>query len=110
MLNDDYNDNYSYVPPTPTAIDPAGCLCTECITGQYIQPFDATREQKWKCLMGALRNNTRETPSIVIRGSDFTTAPNGGEVDVVVTFMGEDFPFTIRKDAFIPAMEQNFDH
>jgi hypothetical protein len=46
------------------AIDPAGCGCTECLTGQYV-PLDlATREQVLKMLRGKLRNHTGESFTI----------------------------------------------
>lgn len=41
----------------PVAIDPAGCGCTECITGQYVPLDQATAAQVYAMLKGQLRNN-----------------------------------------------------
>ena len=41
----------------PTAIDPLGCGCTECITGEYVPLDRATPEQVLDMLTGGIRNN-----------------------------------------------------
>lgn len=48
------------MPTVPTAIDPAGCGCTECLTGQYVPLDQATPTQVLKMRIGQLRNNTGE--------------------------------------------------
>jgi hypothetical protein len=42
----------------PIQIDPPGCDCTECITGEYIPMDRATDQQLWEMLMGKLNNAT----------------------------------------------------
>ena len=44
----------------PTAIDPVGCGCTECLTGEYVPLDRATREQVRAMLKGKIQDNTRE--------------------------------------------------
>ena len=48
----------SWVPQLPLAIDPAGCGCTECLTGEYVPLDEATDDQLRMMLMGEIRNNT----------------------------------------------------
>lgn len=43
---------------TLTAVDPPGCGCTECITGQYVPLDHATPENITALLNGQLRNHT----------------------------------------------------
>lgn len=45
---------------TPIAIDPKGCGCTECCTGEYIPLDRATPEQIMLMINGKIRNNTGE--------------------------------------------------
>lgn len=52
----------------PTAIDPYGCTCTECQTGEYVPLEQATDAQLAAMLRGQIRDNT-----------------NTGELQVVVT-------------------------
>ncbi|MEU3904214.1 hypothetical protein AB0F20_10380 [Streptomyces goshikiensis] len=42
----------------PTAVDPAGCACTECITGQYVPLDRATEPHIAALLAGRLANHT----------------------------------------------------
>lgn len=44
--------------PWPIAIDPYGCGCTECITGQYVPLEQATDAQLAAMLRGELHDNT----------------------------------------------------
>lgn len=44
--------------PDPVAIDPPGCGCTECLTGEYIPLDQATEEQVRKLVKGKLVNHT----------------------------------------------------
>lgn len=41
----------------PTAIDPYGCGCMECITGEYVPLENASDEQLVDMLTGAIANN-----------------------------------------------------
>lgn len=43
------------------AIDPPGCGCTECLTGEYIPLDQATPEQVKSMLIGRLRDHTSAT-------------------------------------------------
>jgi hypothetical protein len=54
--------------PWPIAIDPAGCGCTECLTGEYVPLDQATDAQLAAMLRGEIRDNT-----------------NTGELEIVVT-------------------------
>lgn len=54
--------------PWPIAIDPYGCACTECLTGQYVPLEQATDAQLASMLRGEIYDNT-----------------NTGELEVVVT-------------------------
>lgn len=40
------------------AVDPPGCGCTECLTGEYIPLDQASEEQLVMLLRGELRDNT----------------------------------------------------
>jgi hypothetical protein len=42
----------------PVAIDPRGCSCTECLTGEYVPLDRATDAQIMAVLLGYVRNNT----------------------------------------------------
>jgi hypothetical protein len=44
--------------PWPIAIDPYGCGCTECLTGQYIPLEQASDAQLAAMLRGEIRDNT----------------------------------------------------
>ncbi len=55
-------------PAGPIAIDPYGCNCTECITGEYVPLERASDAQMAALLRGEIRDNT-----------------NTGELQVVVT-------------------------
>lgn len=62
--------------PWPLAIDPPGCGCTECITGEYV-PFDqATDEQIAALLRGEIHDNVGDgltvTASVRVSCGDFT--------------------------------------
>jgi DNA-binding PadR family transcriptional regulator len=54
--------------PWPIAIDPYGCGCTECITGEYVPLERATDAQLAAMLRGEIRDNT-----------------SAGELEIVVT-------------------------
>lgn len=44
--------------PMPIAIDPAGCGCTECLTGLYVPVDEATDGQLMLMYQGKIANNT----------------------------------------------------
>lgn len=44
--------------PTLTAIDPLGCGCTECMTGEYVPLDKATDDHIRALFRGELRDNT----------------------------------------------------
>lgn len=44
--------------PKPIAVDPPGCGCTECLTGEYIPLDQATEEQVRALAKGKLANHT----------------------------------------------------
>lgn len=46
------------VPNIPIAIDPPGCGCTECLTGEYVPLDQATDDQLQAMLQGKVANNT----------------------------------------------------
>jgi len=46
------------VPKLPIAIDPPGCGCTECVTGEYVPLDEATDDQLELMLKGRITNNT----------------------------------------------------
>jgi DNA-binding PadR family transcriptional regulator len=52
----------------PVAIDPYGCACTECLTGEYVPLERATDAQLAAMLRGKIHDNT-----------------NTGELEIVVT-------------------------
>lgn len=52
----------------PIAIDPPGCGCTECITGEYVPLVDATPRQITDMLAGRIGNNTGCEFSITFTG------------------------------------------
>jgi DNA-binding PadR family transcriptional regulator len=54
--------------PWPIAIDPYGCGCTECLTGEYVPLERATDAQLAAMLRGEIRDNT-----------------NTGELEITVT-------------------------
>lgn len=45
-------------PAWPIAIDPVGCGCTECMTGEYVPLEDASSRDIYDMLMGYVGNNT----------------------------------------------------
>ena len=44
----------------PVQIDPAGCGCTECLTGEYVPLDRATAGQVFRLIKGKLLNATDE--------------------------------------------------
>ena len=56
----------------PIAIDPRGCGCTECLTGEYVPLDQATSAQIALMAAGLLANNTGE--SFSSRVSVWTTS------------------------------------
>lgn len=46
------------VPKIPIALDPPGCGCTECLTGEYVPLDRATDEQFRLMITGKITNNT----------------------------------------------------
>lgn len=73
--------------PTPIAVDPPGCACTECITGQY-RPLDrATPQDIAALLRGQLRNHTGAALRVTVvyalspGGTLATAAPDTVRVD-----------------------------
>lgn len=60
----------------PVAVDPPGCGCTECLTGEYVPLEQASGVQVARLLAGAAANNT---------GLAFTLAPGQGPGTVHVT-------------------------
>lgn len=59
------------------AIDPVGCGCTECLTGEYVPLESATKEQALAVLRGELANNTDHEPEVDMRLRDLRVLPNG---------------------------------
>lgn len=54
----------------PIAIDPAGCGCTECITGEYIPLDAASSTDILKLVRGGIGNNTGvDIPEWIYRDS-----------------------------------------
>ncbi len=58
----------------PIAIDPPGCGCTECLTGEYVPLERATRQQILDLFAGHLRDNTGS-------GVEFTVVVSVNEGD-----------------------------
>lgn len=52
----------------PIAIDPPGCGCTECITGEYVPLNDATPRHIADMLAGRIGNNTSLTFTLTLVG------------------------------------------
>lgn len=52
-------------PSGPTAIDPPGCGCTECMTGEYVPLNQATTQEILRLLSGHLRDNTGDDTEFV---------------------------------------------
>jgi hypothetical protein len=44
--------------PLPVAIDPPGCGCTKCVTGEYVPLEEASDELLHLMLLGKIKNNT----------------------------------------------------
>ncbi|MCZ1012049.1 hypothetical protein [Streptomyces lydicus] len=61
------------MPSDPTAVDPYGCGCTECLTGEYIPLERATEVHIADMLAGRLRNHTGTTFHLT---ADYTIEPN----------------------------------
>lgn len=72
----------------PAAIDPPGCGCTECLTGEYIPLDRASDQQILDLFAGRLRDNTNE-------GTDFA---------IVVSVNGGDYAWTFRAADLIEAI------
>ncbi|PCG81231.1 hypothetical protein CIB93_36455 [Streptomyces sp. WZ.A104] len=73
--------------PTLIAVDPPGCGCTECITGQYV-PLDRARPQDIAALLnGRLRNHTGAALRVTVV---YALSPGGALDDAV--------PDTVRVD------------
>jgi hypothetical protein len=47
-----------WAPQRRTAIDPPGCGCTECLSGEYVPLDQATDREVELMLKGEIRNNT----------------------------------------------------
>lgn len=54
------------------AVDPAGCGCTECLTGEYVPLQDATKEHVIAVARGDLRDNTSEIAHVEYEWSGVT--------------------------------------
>lgn len=52
--------------PWPVAIDPPGCGCTECITGEYIPLDRATDQQVAALLRGEIHDNTNLAVEVTV--------------------------------------------
>jgi hypothetical protein len=51
-----------------TQIDPYGCGCTECLTGEYVPLEQATDEQVVAMILGEIRNATgHQLPEFTVR-------------------------------------------
>lgn len=56
----------------PVQIDPPGCGCTECLTGEYVPLDQASKEQVAAMLAGKLSNATSEVFDMTIKVVDIT--------------------------------------
>lgn len=50
----------------PTAIDPPGCGCTECITGMYVPLDQATPRMIVAMCLGWISNHTSQEPATLL--------------------------------------------
>lgn len=48
-------------PGMPVQVDPQGCGCTECLTGEYVPLEDATPKQIRNLIFGTLADASGET-------------------------------------------------
>lgn len=72
--------------PTLTAIDPSGCGCNECMTGEY-KPLDKATDDDIRALFaGNLRDNTEHHWLISKRSGEFdgydVWHPYGGNIHI----------------------------
>ncbi|MFE7135931.1 hypothetical protein ACFVIM_34275 [Streptomyces sp. NPDC057638] len=72
---------------TPTAVDPPGCGCTGCITGQYVPLDRATAQDVAALLRGQLPNHTGTALRVTVV---YALNPGGALADAV--------PDTVRVD------------
>jgi hypothetical protein len=61
----------------PIQIDPAGCGCTECLTGEYVPLDRATDAQVFALLRGELSDATSEKFTLTVVAEDYL---NGGQI------------------------------
>ncbi|MGW3308243.1 hypothetical protein ACWDG9_16840 [Streptomyces sp. NPDC001073] len=57
---------YGPLPSTLIAIDPPGCGCTECMTGEYVPLNRATPDQVAALLNGTLRNHLHSGTKLLV--------------------------------------------
>lgn len=72
----------------PVAIDPPGCGCTECLTGEYVPLDQAQGQHVLDLFAGRLRDNTS----------------SGTEFAVIVSVNGGDYTWTFRAADLIEAI------
>lgn len=65
----------------PIQIDPAGCGCTECLTGEYVPLDQASKNQVFALMRGELRDATSEKFTVTLVQEDYL---NGGPVTETV--------------------------
>jgi len=75
-------------PSRPVAIDPPGCGCTECMTGEYVPLERASAAQILDLFRGRLRDNTDHTV--------FTLVVNANEGDYTWVFAASELIEAIR--------------
>lgn len=78
----------------PIAIDPPGCNCTECITGEYVPLDAASRQQILDLFAGRLRDNTDSSTEFTV-----TVSVNDGDGDYTWSLRAADLIEAIRGGA-----------
>ncbi|MGW0333540.1 hypothetical protein ACWD0J_16985 [Streptomyces sp. NPDC003011] len=82
---------YGPLPSTVIAVDPPGCGCTECMTGEYVPLHRATPDQVASLLNGKLHNNLHSGTKLLVNVVYEFLSPGGTLTvqTVVVTFHNE---------------------
>lgn len=65
---------------TVIAVDPSGCGCTECITGEYVPLQDATVELLHGIATGRVANNTYSAVTVTVRPWNTSDPVEAGEI------------------------------
>ena len=102
----------TYYAPRLLAIDPFGCGCTECLSGQYHSLDRATDEDIQALLGGVLRDNTgehfviTERTSRHARGFDVTVGDRTFTIDsIALPIAVERYEIHLSKASFEKVME-----